>query len=97
MELKASAGARLIVHGEHDAGHDLRHEEERQDAAERPQVVEVARGGKVDELRVHEPPDGEALIHPLAKARLGLVGQFVKSHVARAPQPILIFVSEMYS
>ncbi len=41
--------ARLIVHREHDAGDDLRDEAERQNAAERPEVVEIARRRKVDE------------------------------------------------
>jgi hypothetical protein len=38
-------GMRRVVHRQHDAGDDLRAEQERQDAAERPPVVQVARTG----------------------------------------------------
>ena len=69
-ELKASCRARLIVHGEHDAGDDLGDEAERQNAAERPQIVEIARRREVDELPVHQAHDRQALVPPLGERRL---------------------------
>jgi hypothetical protein len=78
--IEGALGARLVVHGEHDARRDLRQEKEGQDAAERPQVVQVARRREVDELGVHQAPDWEAPVHPFAETRLGLVARFVKGH-----------------
>ena len=61
--IEGRLGARLVVHGQHDAGDDLRDEHEGQDAAERPQIIEVARRREVDELRVHHAARS-AVAHP---------------------------------
>jgi hypothetical protein len=41
--IEGEAGVGRVVHCQHDAGQHLRHQHDRQDAAEGPRVVQVAR------------------------------------------------------
>ena len=83
--IEGSIRARLVVHGQHDAGDDLRDQHEGQDAAERPPIVEVARRREVDGLRVDHPRDRQPRIHPLAEFRRGLVSRSVSRHGVLPP------------
>ena len=56
--------SRLIVHGQHDAGGDLRDQHEGEDAAERPQIVQVARRREDHELVMHQPRNRQTRIEP---------------------------------
>ena len=64
-----------VVHRQHDAGDDLRHEHEAQNGAERPHVVEVARRRVRDERPVHEAKDRQSALEPAADCALGYVGR----------------------
>ena len=59
-EAKASVGVGGVVHGQHDAGQDLRDQHDRQDAAEGPGIVEVARHRIGDEDVVDQPRQRQA-------------------------------------
>ena len=63
-----------IVHGQHDAGHDLRCQHHREDAAERIGVVQVARDGIDDELIMHQPRHRQAGVEPASDPGLGHIG-----------------------
>ena len=63
--------ARLIVHGENDAGEDLRDEHEGQDAAECPPIVQVAWRREIDGLRMDHPRDRQPCVHPFAELVVG--------------------------
>ena len=64
---------RRVVHHEHDAGDDLRHQHEAQDTTEGPPVIEVTRRRVDDEGRVDEPHDGKPALEPPAEGALGNV------------------------
>ena len=60
-----------IVHGQHDAGHDLRRQHHREDAAERIGVVQVARDRIDDELIMHHARQRQAGVEPASDPVLG--------------------------
>ncbi len=63
---------RRVVHGEHDAGDDLRNEADDEDGAEGPPVIEVLGRRKFHEIRT-EAHDRQALVEPALDRGLGLV------------------------
>ena len=63
-------GVRVIVHGEHDAGHDLRREHEGEHAAEGPEIVQVPRHREAHERGVDQPDQGQAALEPLRESAL---------------------------
>jgi len=63
-----------VVHGEHDAGQDLRHQHDREDAAEGVGVVQVPRHRIGDEGIVHETRQRHARVDPAAEAALRRIG-----------------------
>ena len=65
---------RRVMHCEHDAGDDLRHEHECEDAAEGPEIVEISRVREGQERGMDQPHDGQAAFEPLAESALGNVG-----------------------
>ena len=73
-------GLRGVVHRQDDAGDDLRAQQERQDAAERPPVVEVARRRIGDEGGMHQPCDRQATLHPFHEGVLRLVSR-MSAHI----------------
>jgi hypothetical protein len=83
---------RLVVHREHDAGHDLDGQHEAQNCAKRPQIVDVPRHREDPELVVHQPRDGQTCVDPAPNAGRRRVSRFVRHG---PPYPILILVSEL--
>jgi hypothetical protein len=72
---------RGVVHGEHDAGQDLRHQHDREDAAEGVGVVQVARHRVGDERIVHEPRQRKARVEPALDASLRRIGGMSARHL----------------
>src|ERR1700686_4549333 len=66
---------RRVMHRQHDAGDDLHAEHEGQNAAERPPVVQVARGRIGDEGGVDEAHDRQPPLEPLHEWALRLIGR----------------------
>ena len=66
---------RRVMHRQHDAGDDLRAQHEREDRAERPHIVEVARDGIGDEGGMDQPHDRQAALEPASESALGHVGR----------------------
>jgi hypothetical protein len=88
--LEGEIDMRRVVHRQHDAGDDLHPEHEREDAAEGPPIVQVARRRIGDERGMHQAADRQPLLEPLQNAIGRLVGR-VSAH----DQPIRILLSEM--
>ena len=65
--LEGFRATRHVVHSEHDARDDLGNETERQNAAEGPHVIQVARRREVNELIMHQARQGQALVPPLGR------------------------------
>ena len=78
MLSKAWSGVANVMHGEHDAGRDLRHEHEGEDAAEGPPIVQIARRGEHHELVVHQPRHRQTLVEPSLDAGRRLVCGLVR-------------------
>ena len=88
---------RRIVHGQNDAGDDLRHQAQGQDAAEGPPVVQVP-GRRQRHIVGAEADDGQPGVQPFFDARFRDVGGFVFAHfLPLRPQPILTRVADVYS
>ena len=66
---------RRVMHRQHDAGDDLHAEHEGQNAAERPPVVQVARGRIGDEGGINQAHDRQPPLHPLHEWALRLIGR----------------------
>ena len=66
---------RRVMHRQHDAGDDLHAQHEGQNAAERPPVVQVARGRISDEGRINQAHDRQPPLHPLHEWALRLIGR----------------------
>ena len=66
---------RRVMHRQHDAGDDLHAEHEGQNAAERPPIVQVARGRIGDEGGVDEAHDRQPPLEPLHEWALRLIGR----------------------
>ena len=77
--LEGEIDMRGVVHRQHDAGDDLHAEHERQDAAERPPVVQVARRRIGDERGMDQAADRQPLLEPLQNGIGRLVGR-VSAH-----------------
>ena len=73
--LEGEVDMRRVVHRQHDAGDDLHAEHERQDAAEGPPVVQVARRRVGDERGMNQAADRQPLLEPLQRDWLRLVGR----------------------
>ena len=67
--------AGYIVHRQHDPGDDLRHQHERQDRAESPEIVYVSRHRVDHERRMHQAHDRQARFKPPPEGALGDVGR----------------------
>jgi len=78
--VEGHVGGRDVMHRENDARHDLDGEAEGEDAAEGPEVVEIARRREVDELTMHHAHDRQSLVHPVLETGAGLVCGVVLSH-----------------
>ena len=63
--IEGQVDVRRVVHGQHDAGDDLHDQHEREDAAERPPVVQIARRRINDEGRIDEASDRQPPLQPL--------------------------------
>ncbi len=70
---------RRIVHGQNNAGDDLRHQAQGQDAAKGPPVVQVS-GCRQRHVVCAEADDRQPGVQPLLDARLRDVGGFVFAH-----------------
>ena len=73
--IEGEVDMRRVVHREHDAGDDLRRQQEREDAAEGPPIVQVARNRVGDEGGVDQPRNRQPRLHPFHEGVLRLVGR----------------------
>ena len=62
-----------VMHGQHDAGDELGHQHDGQNAAEGPPVVEVLRRREIEGLALHQFHDRKPLVHPFAEGALRLI------------------------
>ena len=69
-----------VVHGQDDAGDDLHHQAERQDAAEGVPVVEVPRRREFQQIGA-EPDDRQARIEPALDRGSRLIGAWMLAHL----------------
>ena len=77
--IEGEVDMRRVVHRQHDAGDDLHAQHERQDAAEGPPVVQVARRRIGDEGGMDQPGDRQPPFQPSHECVLRLVGR-VSAH-----------------
>ena len=80
---------RGVMHGQHDAGHDLHHQTYCQDDAPDPHPVQVFRS-RDRQGRMQQPQNGKPRVNPLLDASFWLVRFVRNSAHLRSPQPSLI-------
>ena len=78
--IEGEIGVGRIVHGQHDAGQDLRHQHDRQDAAEGPGIVQVARHRIGDEAVIDQARQRHAGVEPAFDTGLGRIGRVSLAH-----------------